>query len=196
MLELRNRINVSLGKESKISVTDLLVKITAKALEMRPGINVSLNGNVVKKLKDINIGVAVALENGLLVPVIKNVDKKDLTQISKELKDLTEKAKNRKIGIEEMSGGTFTISNLGGFKSVDFFTPIINQPESAILGVGRTVETPIVIDGKIVIRPLMGLSLAFDHRVIDGAPAAEFLAVLLHLIANPDEVISIKGGVL
>lgn len=97
------------------------------------------------------------------------------------------------MGIEDVSMGTFTVTNLGVYGSVDFFTPIINQPESAILGIGRIVDTPVVVDGRIVIRPMMGLSLSFDHRIIDGGPAAEFLAVLIRLMSNPARAVLASG---
>ena len=131
------------------------------------------------------IGVAVALDNGLVVPVIRNAAIKTLSDISQEIRLLAGRAKTGQLTLEEMQGGTFTITNVGAYNSVDWFTPILHQPEAAILGIGRIVETPAVNAGQIVIRPLLGLSLAFDHRIIDGAPAAEFLAVLLKLIENP-----------
>ncbi|MCR4441511.1 MAG: dihydrolipoamide acetyltransferase family protein [Peptococcaceae bacterium] len=185
LLELRKMINEDLDEMSRVSITDLLIKIAAKALEMKPSINVSLEGGSIKLFKDINIGVAVALENGLVVPVVKNAGKKSLLQVSAKVRELAQKARENRLSLEEMSGGTFTITNLGAYGSVDFFTPIINQPESAILGVGRVVQAPAVIEGQVVPRPMMGLSLAFDHRVIDGAPAAEFLAVLIKMIERP-----------
>ena len=180
---LRKSINED--REEKISLTDILVKVAAKALRMRPNINVSLVGDEIRSYQDINIGVATALENGLVVPVVKNADSKTLSQISREAKDLAKRAKAGQLSLDEMQGGTFTITNVGAYNSVDWFTPIINQPESAILGIGRTTLTPVALDGEVVIRPMLGISLSFDHRVIDGAPAAEFLAVLLKLIENP-----------
>ncbi|HHW04222.1 MAG TPA: 2-oxo acid dehydrogenase subunit E2 [Thermoanaerobacterales bacterium] len=186
LLQLRTMINEDLeNEEDRISITEMLVKLVAKALEIKPMINVSLEGDSIKVMKDINIGVAVALENGLVVPVVRNADKKGLYQLSKEVKELVRKAREGRLSLDEMSGGTFTITNLGTYGSVDYFTPIINQPESAILGIGRIAEAPMVINGQIVARPMMGLSLSFDHRLIDGAPAAEFMAVLLRIIANP-----------
>lgn len=188
MIALRKSINNGVKERDKVSITDLLVKAVARALEIRPRVNVTLDGEEIKVLKDINIGVAVALADGLVVPVIRNANQKSLYQVSKEIKDLAKRARRNKLQPDELTGGTFTITNLGVYGSVDWFTPIINQPESAILGVGRTVERPVVVDGQIVIRPIMGLSLAFDHRVIDGAPAAEFLKVLIDLIENPHKI--------
>ncbi len=190
LVELRLKINKdSKEGEIKVTVTDLLVKLVACALQLRPNINVSLADNNIKVNKDINIGVAVALDSGLTVPVIKNANKKNIFKVSQELKELANKAQTGKLSMDEISGGTFTISNLGVYGSVDFFTPIINQPESAILGVGRIIDTPVAVAGQIVIRPMMGLSLSFDHRVIDGAPAAEFLKELINFIDKPLRVI-------
>jgi len=180
---MRKAINKD--REDKISLTDILVKAGAKALRMRPHINSSLVGDEIRSYQEINIGVATSLENGLVVPVVKNADVKTLSQVSREAKDLAKRAKAGQLSLAEMQGGTFTITNVGVYNSVDWFTPIINQPESAILGIGRTVETPVALDGQVVIRPMLGISLSFDHRVIDGAPAAEFLAVLLRLIEQP-----------
>jgi pyruvate dehydrogenase E2 component (dihydrolipoamide acetyltransferase) len=179
------RKSINANREEKISLTDILVKAVAKALRMRPQINVSLVGDEIRTYQEINIGVATSLENGLVVPVVKNADLKTLSQVSREAKDLAKRAKAGQLSLTEIQGGTFTITNIGAYNSVDWFTPIINQPESAILGIGRTVETPVALDGQIVIRPMLGISLSFDHRVIDGAPAAEFLAVLLRLIEQP-----------
>ncbi len=185
---MRKAINKD--REEKISLTDILVKAVAKALRMRPHINISLVGDEIRTYQEINIGVATSLENGLVVPVVKNADLKTLSQVSREAKDLAKRAKAGQLSLAEMQGGTFTITNVGVYNSVDWFTPIINQPESAILGIGRTVETPVALDGQVVIRPVLGISLSFDHRVIDGAPAAEFLAVLLRLIEQPVAILN------
>ena len=188
LLALRTTINADLKETQKVSVTDLLIKAVAKALVKYPKVNVTLSGDEIKVLKDINIGVAVAIPNGLVVPVVKNADQKNLDAVSGEVRDFAKRARRNKLDASEMTGGTFTITNLGGYGSVDYFTPIINQPESAILGVGRTVRTPAVVGDNIVIRPMMGLSFAFDHRIIDGAPAAEFLSILIKLIEQPHKI--------
>ncbi|WP_371362533.1 Dihydrolipoyllysine-residue acetyltransferase component of pyruvate dehydrogenase complex [Sporomusa rhizae] len=185
---LRATINADVKDTEKISVTDILVKAVAKALQAHPRINSTLIGEEIRVLQDINIGVAIAIPDGLVVPVVKNAGQKSLAEVSKEVKDFAKRARKNKLDPEEMTGGTFTITNLGGYGSVDYFTPIINQPESAILGVGRTVRQPVVQGEQIVIKPIMGLSLAFDHRVIDGAPAAEFLAMLIKLIEQPHKI--------
>jgi len=188
LLALRKKINNNVKDKDKVSVTDLIVKAVARALEIKTKINVTLDGDEIKVLQDINVGVAVALDDGLVVPVVRNANQKKLAQISVEIKDLAKRARKNKLEPDEMTGGTFTITNLGAYGSVDWFTPIINQPESAILGLGRTLERPVIVDGQIVARPMMALSLAFDHRVIDGAPAAEFLGVLINLIENPHKI--------
>lgn len=186
LLELRQALNSNLKEgQVKLTVTDMLTRIVAKALTKHPIVNSTLDGDSIKLIKDVNLGIAVALDNGLVVPVIRNADKKDVFAISREIKELSEKAKNNLLQMNDMQGGTFTISNVGGYGSVDFFTPIINQPESAILGVCRTQKAPVVMNDEIVIRSVMGLSLSFDHRVIDGAPAAEFLATVISLLENP-----------
>lgn len=185
-LEMRRDLNSEYEAQgTKISINDLLIKAVAKALEKCPNINVSLeNEETVVYKSEVNIGMAVAVENGLLVPVIKNANKKTPGQIACDTKELAEKARSGKLGGEEMAGGTFTISNLGS-KGIDMFTPIINPPESAILGVGKTIDKAVVRNGEIVIRPMMVLSLTADHRVIDGAPAADFLQELKKIIEAP-----------
>lgn len=188
LMALRATLNADVKDTEKISVTDILVKAVAKALKSYPIMNASLDGEEIKVLADIHVGVAVAIPNGLVVPVVKNADTTSLADVSKAIKDLAKRAKKNKLDPEEMSGSTFTVTNLGGYGSVDWFTPIINQPESAILGVGRTVKKPVVVGDQVVIRPMMGLSLSFDHRVVDGAPAAEFLGYLIKLIEQPHKI--------
>ena len=188
LLELRASINETLEKEERVSVTDMLVKITAMALRQKLFMNVSLRGDHIVTFREVHLGVAVALEGSLIVPVIRNADEKSLTSISRELKDLSRRARENALAPEEIGGSTFTLTNLGGYRSTEFFTPVINQPESAILGVGRTNDMPVAVDGEVVVRPMTALSLAHDHRVIDGAPAAEFLALLIELIEHPFRV--------
>ena len=182
---LRANINNDLAANDKISFTDLLVKAVAMALKSKPRMNVSLCDRQIKVWRDINIGVAVALPEGLVVPVVRNADQKTVLEISNAIKDLAQRARQNKLQMEEMSGGSFTVTNLGAYGSVDYFTPVINQPESAILGIGRILKMPVVVDDQVVIRPMIGLSLAYDHRIINGAPAAEFMAVLMKLIEAP-----------
>jgi pyruvate dehydrogenase E2 component (dihydrolipoamide acetyltransferase) len=188
ILSLRKKMNEGVRDKDKISVTAILTKAVARALEINPCVNASFTGSEVKIWQDINIGMAVALSDGLIVPVVRAANKKRLTEVNREIADLAKRARKNKLSVDEMSGATFTITNLGGYGSVDFFTPIINPPEVAILGIGRTIEQPAVVNGQVVARPLMGISLVFDHRVVDGAPAAEWLAVLIGLIDNPTTI--------
>ena len=175
---------VKFHEENKVSYTDMLVKAAAGTLAEYPIMNSTLRDDQIKILGDLNIGVAVATERGLVVPVVRNADKKSLTEVSSTLKQLIERARKGKLAKEDITGGTFTITNLGMFE-VDVFTPIINPPETAILGAGRIAERPVVIGGKIAVRPIMHLSLSFDHRIVDGVPAAQFLQKVKKILENP-----------
>ena len=166
---------------------DLLAKACACALRRFPYMNVRLNGNAVERLARINIGIAVDADKGLYVPVIRDVDQKDLRTVGSDFRQRVEEVRSGKILPEALSGGTFTITNLGMY-DVDGFTPVINLPEEAILGVGRITPKPVVRDDQIVIRKILTLSLAFDHRLVDGAPAAKFLQYIKELIETPNEV--------
>jgi pyruvate dehydrogenase E2 component (dihydrolipoamide acetyltransferase) len=168
----------------KISYTDILVKVAAAALKTHPLVNATIEGNEIIMHDYVNMGIAVALPNGLIVPVLRGVEAKGIGEISDELKALAERALQGKLVAEEFSGGTFTISNLGMY-GVESFTPIINQPESAILGVNAIVKTAVECDGQIVMRPLMNLSLTADHRLVDGAEAARFISRIRDLVENP-----------
>lgn len=156
------------------SYTDILVKAVAAALDEHRLINSTLEDDQIKILEDVNVGIAVATEKGLVVPVVHSADKKSLKEIGEESRDLIDRAKQSELTKEDLTGGTFTITNLGMF-GVDVFIPIINPPEAAILGVGRIVEKPMVVEREIKPKPVMQLSLAYDHRIVDGAPAAQFL---------------------
>lgn len=185
LLALRSKLNEGREKENRFTVTDLLVKITAVALARYPAMNAHFTGTEVVRMRPVHMGVAVAIEEGLVVPVIRDAEAKSLSVISREIKDMVARAQSRSLEQEELSGGTFTVSNVGGSRTVDIFTPIINLPQVGILGIGRIIDAPWVEDGTLVVKPLMGLSLTFDHRAIDGAPAAEFLAVLSELVTDP-----------
>ena len=186
LLKKENEIGV------RISVTDLFSFFVSRALQASPIINASLIDDEIKLWDDINIGVAMFVETGeedgaLVVPVVKNADKKSLTEISKGRKELMEKARSRKITLDDLTGGTFTLSNMGMF-GTDWSmgaTPILNWPESALLLMGSIADRPVVRDGQIVIRPMTSLSVTFDHRIIDGVPAARFMMKLTDLIKNP-----------
>jgi pyruvate dehydrogenase E2 component (dihydrolipoamide acetyltransferase) len=170
----------------KITYTEILVYIIAKALKDHPDINVSLIENEIKVWEDINIGVAVALgKEGLLVPVLKMADKKSLVEISREIKSLVERTREGKILPHEVTGGTFTLTSVGAIGVSYYQTPVINQPESAILGTGPITEKPVVKNGQIVIASRLPYSLTFDHRVINGFGAEQFLARLKELVETP-----------
>ena len=170
--------------DTKVSFNDMVVKACAMALRKHPQVNTSWKGDVTVYNKHVHIGVAVAIEDGLVVPVLKFADNLSLSQIGVLVKDLAGKARNKKLTPAEMDGSTFTVSNLGMF-GVEQFTSIINQPNSAILSVGAIVEKPVVKDGQIVVGHTMKLCLACDHRTIDGATGAQFLQTLKAYIENP-----------
>ena len=170
---------------TKISITDIIVKAAALALTEFPRANSMLLGEELKPMNEVNVGIAVGLEEDLLVPVIKNANTLSLSEIARKGKELAESAKNHSLSSKEMTGGTFTVSNLGMFGDVILFAPIINPPETAILGVGRANPKPIAIDGAIAVRPMATLTLVFDHRVIDGVYATKFLQRIKELIQNP-----------
>ena len=181
LVKLREQLKDS---KIKISYTDLLVRIVAKALLEFPILNSSLSGDRIILHQSANIGLAVAIENGLVVPVITGAEKMSLQAIALASAALIDQAKNNQLKPQDMTGGTFTITNLGMF-DIDEFTAVINPPESAILAVGKIDRVPVVIGDEIVIRPIMVLSLTYDHRIIDGAPAAKFLQRLKEIIQNP-----------
>lgn len=168
----------------KVSFNDLVIKAVAAALRQHPMINASWLGDRIRLNHEINIGVAVAVEEGLLVPVIKNADAKSLSQINTEVKGYAAKAKDKKLQPQEMQGNTFTISNLGMF-GIDEFTAIINPPDACILAVGAIVEKPVVRGGQLEVGQLMKVTLSCDHRVVDGAKGAQFLQSLKGILENP-----------
>jgi pyruvate dehydrogenase E2 component (dihydrolipoamide acetyltransferase) len=163
-----------LAAQCNVTYTDLLVAAVAAALRVHPRLRVTVEGDRIQSHDAIHIGIAVALDEGLIVPVIRDADRKTVQQIADASRALVEKARAGSLGVDEVSGGLFTITNLGMY-GIDAFTPIINLPQIAILGVGRIVDKPAVHDGQIAIRSLLTLSLTFDHRIVDGAPAAAFL---------------------
>lgn len=178
------KTRVSQGAGYKISYTDIIVKCAAQSLREFPIVNASLVDGKIHRHNEVNIGIAVALEDGLIVPVIRNVDLKSMSVIREEIVSLSDKARNGELSSAEISQGTFTVSNLGMY-GIDHFTPIINPPQSAILGVCQVVERAVVMAGSVVVRPMMNLCLSFDHRLIDGAVGARFLARLRQLLEQP-----------
>lgn len=181
-IEARKEIN-SLP-DTKVSFNDMIIKATAMALRKHPQVNSSWAGDKIIHHGNINIGVAVAIPDGLVVPVLKNTDYMNYTQISAAVKDMAGRAKSKGLKANEMEGSTFSVSNLGMF-GIETFTSIINQPNSAILSVGAIIEKPIVKDGQIVVGNTMKLSLACDHRVVDGATGAQFLQTLRTYLEQP-----------
>ncbi|MCO5198238.1 MAG: 2-oxo acid dehydrogenase subunit E2 [Anaerolineae bacterium] len=186
-LELRQRINAHAERDgsARISVTAVLVKVCGWALQRHPLVNASWHDDGIEMHDMANIGVAVALEDGLIVPVVHDAGRKGLSAIAAQVNELTEKARFGRLQPAEVQGGTFTISNLGMF-GIDQFTAIINAPQSAILAVGRTKKEAVVIDDAVEIRPMMTMTLSVDHRIIDGAVAARFLHDIVQAIEQPD----------
>jgi pyruvate dehydrogenase E2 component (dihydrolipoamide acetyltransferase) len=185
LLALRAELNQALEPDGiKLSVNDLLVKACATALRLHPGINVSWAEDRILRHEHIHVGIAVALPDGLIVPVVRDPDTKSLRQISADARTLVDKARAGKLAPAEFSGGTFTISNLGMF-GIDQFTAVINPPEAAILAVGATVPEVVFRDGEVTVRNRMALTLSIDHRPLDGATAAQFLQTLKQLVETP-----------
>jgi pyruvate dehydrogenase E2 component (dihydrolipoamide acetyltransferase) len=168
----------------KVSYSDLIHMAVARALREEPRINCRLDGQAVRVRKEVNLSVAVDLGEGLVVVVIKDADRKSLGDLAKAARDLAERARAGKLSPDDMADGTFTVTNLGGL-GVEAFTPIINLPQAGILGIGKIMEKPVVLGGGIHIRSMLTLSLVFDHRLLDGAPAAKFLAKVKALLEEP-----------
>jgi len=186
IVNLRNQFKAvaQVGQGVLPSYTDFLIKLTAIALQKHPLLNARWNDGQIATSAEVHIGIAVDTEAGLLVPVLRNVGTLTLKDLSKRSSDLIEGARQRKLSSSDLQGGTFTISSLGSF-GIDAFTPIINMPECAILGVGRIQRRAVAVGDQIVARDQITLSLTFDHRIVDGAPAARFLQTLSALIENP-----------
>ncbi|MEW5722466.1 MAG: dihydrolipoamide acetyltransferase family protein [Thermodesulfobacteriota bacterium] len=168
----------------KVSYNAILVKIAALALRAHPSLNASVKGEDICLWRQVNVGLAMEAAGALVVPVVRDADKKTIGEIDDEIEVLAEKARNNQLWPDHLAGGTFTVSNLG-FADIDHFTPILRPPESAILGVGRIVPKAVVREGRVVPEARLGLSLTFDHRIIDGAPAARFLKTIKDMIEDP-----------
>ncbi len=188
--DLRARIIPDIEKlfGARLSFTDILVKAVARVLDEQPVMNSALVGDELRIYSKKNIGVAVALDEGLIVPVVQNAGEKTLGAIAAELKPLIERARSGKFTPDDLAGGTFTITNLGSF-GIDVFDPIIVPPQTAILGVCRIADKPVVVNKQIVIRSMMNLCLSFDHRIVDGAPAAKFLQRLKQVLESPISIL-------
>ena len=186
LLDYRSMINSGVIEKSEcVTIGEIIVKLTAITLASMPIMNSSLTDCGIAVHSCVNIGIAVAIGEGLLVPVLHDADRKGLLALSREAKDLAQRARSGTLVPDDMNGATFTVSNLGPFGSVDYFTPIINPPQAAILGVGRVIDTVVAIKGDVGIRPMVGLSLTYDHRIVDGATAAGFVKSLMDLMENP-----------
>jgi pyruvate dehydrogenase E2 component (dihydrolipoamide acetyltransferase) len=183
MIAWREHLTTERGAQ-EVTYSDLLVKIVAQALRQHPRVNTTWNAGKITLLEDVHVGLAVALEDGLVVPVIHHADQLSLRGIAKERKDLVARAREGKLRPQDISGGTFTISNLGMY-GVDAFNAIINQPQAAILAVGRIAERVVPVNGQPAVRPMMALTLSCDHRAIDGARGAQFLETLASFIEEP-----------
>ena len=181
--EMRQGIN-ALDPDLKISINDIIIKVVAAALIQHPEVNASFQEKFVRYYEHADIGVAVAIEDGLITPVVRSADQKSLSQIAAEVRELAGRARSRKLKPEEYTGASFSISNLGMF-GIDEFTAVINPPEGAILAVGAMTAKPVVRDNEIVIRQIMRVTMSCDHRVIDGATGAKFLQTFKKILENP-----------
>jgi len=193
LLGLRAELNQQLadrGDDLKVSVNDLIVKACAVLLRTSPELNVSFAGDKLLVHKRVHVGIAVAVDGGLVVPVVRDADQKALTQVAREAKELVGRARSGKLAAQEMSGGTFTVSNLGMF-GIDQFTAVINPPEAAILAVGAALAEPVATDdGGVVVHQRMRLTLSIDHRALDGATGAGFLAKLKEALEQPLQILA------
>jgi 2-oxoglutarate dehydrogenase E2 component (dihydrolipoamide succinyltransferase) len=173
----------------KLGFMAFFTKAAAIAIQYHPTVNSMLDGEEIINPQYVDIGIAVQAPKGLMVPVVRNAESKSIAQIELDIKELAEKARNKKISIEELSGGTFTITNGGVFGSL-LSTPIINPPQSAILGMHNIVERPVAINGKVEIRPMMYIALSYDHRIIDGKDSVGFLVKIKEMIENPQKMLA------
>jgi pyruvate dehydrogenase E2 component (dihydrolipoamide acetyltransferase) len=184
LLELRKQVNALLPEDEKVSVNDFIIKATALVLRQFPNLNARLDGDHVLRYGAVNIGVAVAVENGLLTVVCKDADRKPIRQISQEVRSMAARAREGKVRPDDIDGSTFSISNLGMF-DVESFIAILNPPEAAILAVGSAREVPVVQDGQVKPGMRMNATISVDHRVSDGAEAARFMQALAPYIQGP-----------
>jgi pyruvate dehydrogenase E2 component (dihydrolipoyllysine-residue acetyltransferase) len=181
--EMRRGIN-ALDPDLKISINDVIIKVTAAALMQHPQVNASYQEKFVRYYEHVDIGVAVAIEDGLITPVVRGADQKSLSHIATEVRELAERARSKRLKPEEYTGATFSISNLGMF-GIDEFTAVINPPEGAILAIGAMTPKPVVRDNEVVVRQMMRVTMSCDHRVIDGATGAKFLQTFKKILENP-----------
>ncbi len=190
LIELRNRIKEAFLAEHgfKLTYMPFITKAAIAALREFPQVNGSIDGDDIIYHRYYHIGVAVHTEPGLVVPVVKHADRRSMVEIAGAIDDLATRARERKLDIDDIQGATFTLSNAGGFGAL-LTTPIISQPESAVLGIHKIQERPVAIDGKVVIRPMMWFGLSYDHRLVDGTPAVQFLRRLCVLLEDPERLL-------
>ena len=187
LLGFRQRLNDLLGDKGKVSVNDLVIKAVALALRRVPACNASWENDAIRLYHRVHVGVAVALDEGLVTPVIRDADQKGIGSIAAEVRDLADRAKNKQLKGPEITGSTFSVSNLG-MMGIERFTAIINPPEAGILAVGAVIDVPVVQNGQVVVGKRMTVSMSCDHRVIDGALGAKWLAAFTELIEHPESL--------
>ena len=189
VIEARQSINAMLEKQGeKISLNDIVLKAVAGALRRHPDCNAQWHGTHVRRFSGVHLGVAVAIEDGLITPVVKNAHLKGIAQIAREVRELAGRAREKRLMPDEYTGSTFSVSNLGMF-GIHEFTAIINPPEAGILAVGGVEDTPVAVDGQVVVRPRMRVTMSCDHRVIDGAQGSRFLATLKTMLEEPTAIL-------
>jgi pyruvate dehydrogenase E2 component (dihydrolipoamide acetyltransferase) len=181
--EMRRQLN-ELNESNKVSLNDIIIKVAAVALTQHPQVNASFQEKAIRYYERADIGVAVAIEDGLITPVVRGAESKSIGAISREVRELAERARTRKLKPEEYTGATFSVSNLGMF-GIDEFTAVINPPEAAILAVGAATAKPVVRDGEVTVRQIMRVTMSCDHRVVDGATGANFLQTFKRILENP-----------
>jgi 2-oxoglutarate dehydrogenase E2 component (dihydrolipoamide succinyltransferase) len=193
VMEMRTRLQNKFVEKYglKLGFMSIFSKAVAEAIQFHPTVNSQINGEEIITPEFVDIGIAVQTPKGLMVPIIRNTERKTIAEIELELKELAEKARSKKITVEELTGGTFTITNGGTFGSL-LSTPIINPPQSAILGMHNIVDRPVAINGQVLIRPMMYVALSYDHRIIDGKDSVGFLVKVKELIENPERLLT--GG--
>ena len=189
VIEARASLNAMLEKDGlKVSLNDIVLKATAAALRRHPDCNAQWHDGFVRRFNAVHLGVAVAIDDGLITPVVKNAHAKGIAQIGAEVRELAGRAREKKLQPDEYTGSTFSVSNLGMF-GIHEFTAIINPPEAGILAVGGVEETPVVVDGEVTVRPRMRITMSCDHRVIDGAQGSRFLATLRSMLEEPTAIL-------
>lgn len=191
VMEMRSKLQNKFVEKYglKLGFMSLFTKAVAEAMQFHPAINSQIDGEEIVSPDFVDVGIAVQTPKGLMVPIIRNAESKTIAEIELEIKELAEKARTKKISVEELTGGTFTITNGGTFGSL-LSTPIINPPQSAILGMHNIVERPVAVNGQVVIRPMMYVALSYDHRIIDGKDSVGFLVKVKELIENPERLLT------